>query len=68
MNNGKSVSVDWQTSSYCSSSNCVQVAAIEDSIAIRDSKNPDGTVLMVAPGEWHAFLDRVANGDFSSMA
>lgn len=44
---------------------CVEVAILDsDSTAVRDSKQPDGPVLIVSPGEWAAFIERVKLGDF----
>ena len=51
---------EWHKSSYSSQDgNCVEVARnLPGIVAIRDSKNPDGAVLMV-PGEaWRAFIQR----------
>lgn len=58
------VNVDWHTSTFCAAGNCIQVAEIDGSIAVRDSKNPQGPVLRYSPAEWQAFLDGVENGDF----
>ncbi|MEH0418243.1 DUF397 domain-containing protein [Streptomyces sp. B21-083] len=50
----------WFKSSYSGSEggNCLEVAAHTSAVHIRDSKNPSGPVLTVAPGTWAAFLDR----------
>ena len=61
------VNVDWLVSTFCAGGNCVQVAAIGDAIAIRDSKNPDGPVLRYSPEEWRDFLAGAKNGDFDSL-
>ncbi|WP_395362394.1 DUF397 domain-containing protein [Streptomyces sp. YH02] len=52
------VAYDWRKSSYSSSEggNCVEVAAHPTAIHIRDSKNPDGPQLAVAPAAWTAFV------------
>lgn len=42
---------------------CVEVAAIERTVAARDSKNPEGGILAFSPTEWSAFANRVKNGD-----
>jgi hypothetical protein len=34
---------------------CVEVASVERVIAVRDSKNPDGPVLVFASHAWRAF-------------
>lgn len=37
--------------------NCVEVATnVPGVVAVRDSKNPDGSVLTVSPAEWRAFV------------
>ncbi|MFF3665521.1 DUF397 domain-containing protein [Microtetraspora malaysiensis] len=45
--------------------NCVEVAELPDGqIGVRDSKNPDGPVLVFTPGEWDAFIGGVKDGEF----
>ena len=63
----QSVNVDWRTSKSCAGGNCVQVAAIDGSIAIRDSKDPHGPVLMYSAEEWRDFLAGAKGGDFVSL-
>ncbi len=49
------ISLDWHKSSYSSGNgdNCVEVAALPDGgRAIRDSKDPDGGMLVLAPAQW----------------
>jgi hypothetical protein len=36
-------------------------------IAVRDSKDPDGPVLLYTPREWDAFLDGVKRGEFDGF-
>jgi hypothetical protein len=50
----------WRKSSYSGNSGgqCVEVAA-RGAIFIRDSKNPRGPVLEVAPQMWRAFIEHV---------
>jgi hypothetical protein len=52
----------WFKSSYSSDQGgaCVEVAACPDAVHIRDSKDPDGPVLIVTPDAWAAFV-RFAN-------
>jgi len=46
----------WKRSSYSGNSgNCVEVAQFGQAIAIRDSKEPEGAALVVAPDEWTSF-------------
>ena len=49
------------------SGQCVQVAKVGDKIAVRDSKNPDGPVLVFTAGEWDAFTEGVRDGDFNAL-
>jgi hypothetical protein len=44
--------------------NCVEVAFVEDAIAVRDSKNPDGPVLIFTQAEWDAFVGGAKDGEF----
>lgn len=49
---------DWRKASYSGDNggNCVEVARnLPGVVAVRDSKNPAGPVLMFSPGEWAAF-------------
>ena len=59
----------WVKSSLSfSNSNCVEVAGLPDGqIGLRHSKDPEGPVLRFTPGEWHAFLGGVRNGEFDSF-
>jgi hypothetical protein len=36
--------------------NCVEVAFAPDTVAVRDSKNPDGPVLLFPSVDWAGFL------------
>jgi hypothetical protein len=47
----------WRTSSYSGSNggNCIEVAAAPGTVAVRDSKDPDGAVLAFGPKDWQRF-------------
>ncbi len=45
-------------------SSLVEVRFAAGQVAVRDSKAPDGPVLVFSQGEWEAFLLGVANGEF----
>ncbi|WP_406477558.1 DUF397 domain-containing protein [Streptomyces platensis] len=49
---------NWAKSSYSSDEGgeCVEVATAPGTVLIRDSKNPDGPRLTIAPTTWAAFL------------
>lgn len=61
-------SLTWRRSSFCdnSSGNCVEVAELRGAFAVRDSKDPDGGVLVYTAGEWSAFRDAVKAGEFDA--
>ncbi len=45
--------------------NCVEVARMpEGGVAVRDSKDPEGPMLRFTAGEWAAFVEGVAAGEF----
>ncbi len=47
----------WKKSSYSGNSgNCVEVAELSTVVAVRDSKEPDGPVLVIARNEWRQFV------------
>lgn len=47
------------------SGQCVEVAFVDlDTVAVRDSKNPTGSVLVFTRAEWDAFLDGAHKGEF----
>ena len=63
----------WRKSSFNSGDGgaCVEIAVVPGSkegsdhvIAMRDSKRPDGPVLIFTPAEWEAFTLGVQDGEF----
>ena len=54
----------WLRSTYCANNTCIEVAFLDNEVAIRDSKNVDGLVLRFTPAEWSDFVAGVQNGDF----
>lgn len=47
---------------------CVQLAFAANGVAMRDSKDPDGPILLYTRAEFQAFLDGAHNGDFDGIA
>ncbi len=43
---------------------CVEVAFVDGAIAVRDSKNTKGPVLVFNRGEWNAFVEGAKGGEF----
>ncbi|HUY48672.1 MAG TPA: DUF397 domain-containing protein [Streptosporangiaceae bacterium] len=58
---------EWRKASYSTGNggNCVEVAQnLPGSVAVRDSKNPDGPALVFRTEQWTAFADSVKSGEF----
>jgi Domain of unknown function (DUF397) len=53
----------WRKSSRSSMNGCVEVAFVNGQVAVRDSKNQNGPVLVFTPVEWNAFLAAVFNNE-----
>jgi hypothetical protein len=65
------LSVEWITSTYSGgNSNCLQAAILaipaSPSIAVRDSKAPNGPALVFPATTWHAFLTGVRHSSSPS--
>jgi hypothetical protein len=56
----------WRKSSHSGDNGCVEVAVHENNVAVRDSKDPSGPVLLFSDHEWRAFLAGVRDGEFDS--
>jgi hypothetical protein len=56
----------WQKSTRSGpvSDNCVEIAFVDGAIAMRDSKHPDGPVLLFTAEEWDAFVEGAKDGEF----
>ena len=46
------------------SDNCVEVAFVGGAVALRDSKDKTGPVLLFSPEEWLAFVGGTKDGEF----
>jgi hypothetical protein len=60
----------WQKSTRSmGAAQCVEVARLPGGdVAVRDSKDQNGPVLVYTPAEWHAFLDGAKKGEFDDLA
>ena len=56
----------WRTSSFSQGGNDrVETAFLPDgSVALRHSRDPEGSVLVYTPREWEAFLKGAKDGEF----
>jgi hypothetical protein len=50
------------------SGQCVEVAAVESKVAVRDSKDPSGPTLVFTSENFARFLIGLVDGDFSRPA
>jgi hypothetical protein len=44
--------------------NCVEVAFVDEAIAVRDSRHPAGPALIFTAAEWDAFVGGAKDGEF----
>ena len=58
---------EWRKSTYSAEGNCVELAAVPAGIAVRDSKDPDGSILVFTPAELRAFVDGAKAGEFDHL-
>jgi hypothetical protein len=56
--------VVWRRSTRCESNSCVEVGFLPTQVAMRDSKDAHGPVLLFSAAEWAAFLDGARRGEF----
>jgi hypothetical protein len=55
----------WRKASYSTGngSNCVELAALPEGVAVRDSKHPEGDILTFAPGALARLAASIKHGD-----
>jgi hypothetical protein len=54
----------WRKSSWSNANGCVEVAFVQGRVAVRDSKDRTGPVLLFTSHEWDAFLRGARDGEF----
>jgi hypothetical protein len=58
----------WHKSSISGSgASCVEVAFVNDAVAVRDTKDREGGTLMFPREEWVTFVDGIKRGGFDSI-
>lgn len=58
----------WRKSTFSGTNGCVEVAFVQGQVAVRDSKQRGGPVLMFTTHEWEAFLSGARAGEFDPRA
>jgi hypothetical protein len=60
--------LDWlKAHSSTANGQCVELASVAAGVAVRDSKDPDGPILVYTHSEFRAFLDGARNGEFDTL-
>lgn len=55
----------WRTSSWSAETWCIEVAATDTTVHVRDSKDTAGPTLAYTPAAWRAFLSGLRAGHFT---
>ncbi|MFI1361267.1 DUF397 domain-containing protein [Streptomyces sp. NPDC020898] len=63
----RDLGVAWVKSSYSDAVNaCVEVGGLPGTVAVRDSRNPDGPALLMPSAAFASFITGVREGRFES--
>ena len=54
----------WRKSSRSEYNSCVEVCLVDDRVPLRNSRDPDGPVIVFTAPEWDAFVAGVKRGEF----
>lgn len=57
--------MDWMKSSRCESHACVEVKRVGTEVWVRNSTDPEGSILRFTAVEWVTFIGGVQDGDFN---
>jgi hypothetical protein len=57
-------SLDWCRASLCAAGECVEIAAHQDVVIMRNSARPDSGYVFFSPKEFGAFLAAAKAGEF----
>jgi len=61
------VQLTWRKASFCASGECLEVAQQDGVIILRDSVQPDGSMLHYAAREWRSFVRDIKAGEFDGL-
>ncbi|UQU64197.1 DUF397 domain-containing protein [Couchioplanes caeruleus] len=57
----------WRIAKKSANGNCVEVAKYDNLIAVRNSRYPEGDVILYTIPEFDAFLDGAKKGEFDDL-
>jgi hypothetical protein len=57
----------WRKSTHSANNGCVEVAFVDGQVAIRDSKDRTGPMLVFTAPEWEAFIAGARDGEFDQL-
>jgi hypothetical protein len=57
----------WRKSTHSATGACVELTVAGDNIAVRDSKTPEGAMLVFTRPEFDAFVRGVVDGEFDDL-
>lgn len=61
-------SAQWRKSSLSGDGpSCVEVAFVDDVVAVRDTKDREGGTLVFPRSEWATFIDGIKGGGFDGL-
>jgi len=60
----RSLRPEWRRSSRCDGGQCIEVALLDNQIAMRDSTDPAGPILDFDAQTWRAFVVSLRAGEF----
>ncbi len=62
-----SSAVEWKKSSRSQlSQECVEYSHLGSSVAVRDSRSPNGGIVVISGSAWRSFLDGIQAGEFDT--
>lgn len=64
---GKPTQPVFRTASFCAGGECVEVAQRDGVIILRDSTQPDGSMLHYAVEDWGSFVRNIKSGQLDCL-
>jgi hypothetical protein len=65
MVDGELAGRQWRKSNRSNSAGaCVEISTLDELVAVRNSKDPEGPVLVLTAEEWRAFMNSLKRGEF----